>query len=409
MSNIRAIRTEADYEAALARIDVLMDAEPGTPEGEELDVLVDLVELYESRHVPMGYPTPIEAIRFRMEQGELSPRDLIPFMGSRAKVSEVLSGKRSLTMQMARALHANLGIPADVLLQQPGAELPSALEGIDWQRFPLAAMAKLGWIKKRPNLKRHAEEIMRDLIRRAGGEHALPAALYRKNNQVRANAKMDPYALRGWCWEVLARANAMPLPTAYRPGTVDLKFLRQVAKLSWSEEGPRLAQEFLAKHGIHLICVEHLTRTHLDGAALQLADGTPVIGLTLRYDRLDNFWFCLLHELAHIGRHMDGKHDEVFIDDLSLRDVEGVRRDPKEDEADEWAETALIPDAEWRVSRVKDRPTPLAVVELAQRLGIHPAIVAGRVRHETRNYRLLSHFVGTGEVRRHFARDRHCE
>jgi HTH-type transcriptional regulator/antitoxin HigA len=60
-----------------------------------------------------------------------------------------------------------------------------------------------------------------------------------------------------------------------------------------------------------------------------------VIGLTLRYDRLDNFWFCLLHELAHIGRHMDGMRDEAFIDDLSLRDVEGVRRDPKEDEADE--------------------------------------------------------------------------
>jgi HTH-type transcriptional regulator/antitoxin HigA len=408
MGNIRAIRTEADYQATLARIDALMDAEPGTPEGDELDVLVDLVELYESRHAPMGYPSPVEALRFRMEQGELSPRDLIPFLGSRAKVSEILSGKRSLTMQMARALHANLGIPADVLLQQPGAELPSALEGIDWQRFPLAEMAKRGWIPRRRNLKQHAEEIMRELIRRAGGEHVLPAALYRKNDQARANAKMDPYALRAWCWEVLARANTTPLPTAYKPGTVDRKFLRKVAKLSWSEEGPRLAQEFLAKHGIHLIRVEHLPRTHLDGAALQLADGTPVIGLTLRYDRLDNFWFCLLHELAHIGRHMDGTH-EAFIDDLSLRDVQGVPRDPKEDEADEWAEKALIPDAAWQTSRVKEHPSPLAVVELAQRLGIHPAIVAGRVRHETRNFRLLSHFVGRGEVRRHFAKDQYRE
>ncbi len=409
MSTIRAIRTEADYKTALARIDALMDAEFGTPDGDELDVLADLVELYESRHVPIGYPDPIEAIRFRMEQGGLSPRDLIPFMGSRAKVSEILSGKRPLTMQMARALHANLGIPADVLLQQPGVELPSALEGIDWQRFPLAAMAKRGWIATRPNLRSHAEEIMRDLIRRAGGEHVLPTALYRKNDQARANAKMDPYALMAWCWEVLARANAMPLPTAYKPGTVDLEFLQKVARLSWSEAGPRLAQEFLAKHGMPLICVEHLPRTHLDGAVLQRADGTPVIGLTLRYDRLDNFWFCVLHELAHIGRHMDGTHDEAFIDDLSLRDVEGVRRDPKEGEADEWAEKALIPDAEWQTSRVKDHPSPLAVVELAQRLGIHPAIIAGRVRHETRNFRLLSHFVGRGEVRRHFTKGQHHE
>jgi len=151
----------------------------------------------------------------------------------------------------------------------------------------------------------------------------------------------------------------------------------------------------------------HLPRTHLDGAALQLADSTPVIGLTLRYDRLDNFWFCLLHKLAHIGRHMDDKRNEAFIDDLSLRDVEGVRRDPKEDEADAWAEQALIPEDVWQTSRVKNQPSPLAVMELAQRLSIHPAIVAGRVRHETRNFRLLSHFVGTGEVRRHFTKAQH--
>jgi HTH-type transcriptional regulator/antitoxin HigA len=409
MSNIRAIRTKADYQTALARINKLMDAEFGTSDGDELDVLTDLVEIYEARHVPIGYPSPIEAIRFRIEQGGLAPRDLVPFLGSRAKVSEILSGKRPLTMQMARALHANLGIPAEVLLQQPGGELPSALEGIDWQRFPLAAMVKFEWIAKQPNLLSHSEEIMRDLIRRAGGEHILPAALYRKNDQPRANAKMDPYALKAWCWEVLARANTMPLPTAYKSGTVDLEFLLKVAKLSWSEEGPRLAQEFLGKHGIHLVCVEHLPRTHLDGAALQLAGSTPVIGLTLRYDRLDNFWFCLLHELAHIGRHMDGKRDEAFIDDLSLRDVAGVRRDPKEDEADEWAEKALIPEAVWQASRVQDHPSPLAVMELAQRLSIHPAIVAGRVRHETRNFRLLSHFVGTGEVRRHFTQAKHHE
>lgn len=334
MRNIRAIRTEADYEAALARIDAVMDAEPGTPEAEELDVLADLVELYEARHVPMGYPSAIGAIRFRMEQAGLTPRDLIPFIGSRAKVSEVLSGKRPLTMRMARALHADLGIPADVLLQQLGVELASALDGIDWKRFPLAEMAKRGWIEKRRNLPDHAEEIMRDLIRRAGGGQVLPTALYGKSDRARANAKTDPYALKTWCWEVLARANAARLPVAYKPGTVDLPFLRKVARLSWSADGPRLAQEFLAKHGIHLVCLEHLPRTHLDGAALQLVDGTPVVGLTLRYDRLDNFWFCLLHELAHIGRHMTNTRNEAFIDDLTLRDVEGVRRDAKEDEAD---------------------------------------------------------------------------
>ena len=136
MSNdIRAIRSEADYQAALARIDKLMDARPETPESGELDVLVDLVEHYEERHVPMGYPSALAGIQFRMEQEGLTPRDLIPLIGSRSKVSEVLSGKRPITIQMARALHKVLGIPADVLLQQPGGELSSPLEGVVWDIF----------------------------------------------------------------------------------------------------------------------------------------------------------------------------------------------------------------------------------------------------------------------------------
>ena len=120
MTHIRPVRTEADYETALARIDALMDADPDSPEARELDVLVDLVDLYESRHEPMEYPDPVSAIEFRMEQAGLKPRDLIPFIGSRAKVSEVLSGKRAITMTMARTLHEHLGIPADVLLRPVG-------------------------------------------------------------------------------------------------------------------------------------------------------------------------------------------------------------------------------------------------------------------------------------------------
>ena len=116
---LKPILTDEDCDAALARIEEIFDSEPGTPEGEELRVLIDLVERYES-DIVMEYPDPVEAIRFRMEQAGLKQRDLIPFIGSRAKVSEVLSGKRDLTMKMARALHEHLGIPADVLLQKPG-------------------------------------------------------------------------------------------------------------------------------------------------------------------------------------------------------------------------------------------------------------------------------------------------
>ena len=134
MVEVRAIRSEEDYDAALTRITELMNALSG-PEGQvddvddpnrvELDVLTDLVDLYEERNYPIGFPDPISAIMFRMDQANLTPRDLVPFIGSRAKVSEVLSGKRAITMSIARALHQHLGIPAEVLLQKPGVSLPT--------------------------------------------------------------------------------------------------------------------------------------------------------------------------------------------------------------------------------------------------------------------------------------------
>ncbi len=401
-SKLKPIRTEKDCAAALARIDALMDARPGSAEFDELDVLADLVELYESKHEPIGYPGSVAAIEFRMEQENLSPRDLIPFLGSRAKVSEVLSGKRAITMPMARALHEHLGIPADVLLSEPGVAPGDPLADMEWSRFPINAMVKLGWIPDRLNPAPHAEEIIRGLIDRAGGPDVARAALYRKNDHVRVNAKMDPYALKAWCWQVLAKANGKLPRVSYRRGTVTMDFLRKVARESRSEDGPRRAKDLLAKHGIPLVMVQHLPKTYLDGAVLRLGDDRPVIGLTLRYDRIDNFWFCLLHELAHVGRHLDNGQGNAFVDDLTLRRAEGGREDPRETQADDWAEDALIPEAAWEASAVKDHPTPMSVMNLANALHIHPAVVAGRVRYERRNYRLLSQFVGTGEVRRQF-------
>ena len=407
MAHVKPVRTEEEYEAALARIEELMDAEPGSPEGEELDVLVDLVEFYESKQVPMGYPDPLAAIEFRMQQAGLSPRDLIPLMGSRAKVSEILSGKRPITMAVARALPEHLGIPAEVLLRKSGVLHPNPLAVIDWSRFPLNEMARRGWIQSLSNLKEHAESALRDLIQRAGGPDIVGVALYRKNDHRRGNAKMDLYALEAWCWQVLATASEEMPEQDYQRHTITLDFLRQVAQLSWFEEGPRLAKEFLSRHGILLVVVPHLPRTYLDGAALRLKDGRPVIGLTLRYDRIDSFWFCLLHELAHVGLHMDESASEAFVDDLNLRRAERGRADHTEAQADEWAEEALVPKTIWESSSVRNQPTPMSVMSLANALKVHPAIIAGRVRHDRRNYRLLSQFVGTGLVRRHFEMEAH--
>ena len=119
MANIKPIKTDAEHETALARIYELMDAQLGTSEGDELDALVSVVEAYESEQVEIGYPDPVAAIEFRMEQAGLNPNDLIPCIGSQAKVAEVLSRKRSITPLMARALHERLGIPVDALLREP--------------------------------------------------------------------------------------------------------------------------------------------------------------------------------------------------------------------------------------------------------------------------------------------------
>ena len=120
MVNVNPIRNDADLDAAFARLDVIFLAEEGTPEGDERDILVDLIELYEDKHYPIGPPTdPIAAIEFELELRGLDQGDLIPLIGSRRKVAEVLSGQRDITMPMARALHKHLGIPAETLLHEP--------------------------------------------------------------------------------------------------------------------------------------------------------------------------------------------------------------------------------------------------------------------------------------------------
>jgi HTH-type transcriptional regulator / antitoxin HigA len=115
---LRPIRTRADYRAALAEVSPMFDREPepGTPEGDRFDVLVTLIEAYERKHFPIEAPHPIQAIKFRMEQQRLTPRDLEPMIGRLNRVYEVLARRRPLTMAMVRRLHKELRIPAESLL-----------------------------------------------------------------------------------------------------------------------------------------------------------------------------------------------------------------------------------------------------------------------------------------------------
>jgi len=116
--DIRPIKTKSDHRAALKEVERLWEAEPGTPEGDRVDILVTLIEAYEAKHVPIPAPDPIAAIEFMMEQKGLSRRDLEPAIGTRGRVSEVLTRRRPLTLPMVRQLSVLLDIPADVLVQR---------------------------------------------------------------------------------------------------------------------------------------------------------------------------------------------------------------------------------------------------------------------------------------------------
>jgi len=116
-TELKPIRTKADYKSAMAEVERLWGAKSGTAKGDRLDVLVTLIETYEARHFPMDPPDPIEAIQFRMEQQGLTRKDLEPMIGTRARVAEVMNRKRSLSIDMIRRLHEHLGISAEVLIR----------------------------------------------------------------------------------------------------------------------------------------------------------------------------------------------------------------------------------------------------------------------------------------------------
>lgn len=398
----RLIKTEEDYNKALARIDELMDAKPGTAEMDELELVTALVEMYEERNFPISRPGPVDAIKFRMDQLGLRQKDLIPLLGTKSKVSEVLNGKRPLTLAMMRKVHKGLGIPAEVLLREPGGEFPETPPDLDWSRFPVREMARRGWLPMVDGIRERAEEVMLPFVESAGGLDAVPSPLLRQGLAGRLNDRADRYAVSAWCMRVTALARRIRLETPFEQRSLTPAVLRDVARLSFFEDGPLLAREFLMKHGIHLIVVPHLARTYLDGGAFLLSDGSAIVGLTLRHDRLDNFWFTLLHELAHLARHLSDEC-RLLVDDLDLCSTNGEGGiGHAENEADEMASVALVPRRYRSVLEPAEIPSASDVLSLAAKLKVHPALVAGRIRFKRNNYRILSNLVGSGQVRRLF-------
>ena len=280
---LRIIKTDEQYRAYLAEVErlVVHDPDPGSAEGARLELLAKLVEDYEQERFPFRVPDAVDAIVFRMEQQGLRQKDVAGLLGGKNRASEILARKRPLTLPMIRALHQKLAIPSELLIREPAADY-SAAEEIDDSKVMLRQTATFG-----------------------------------------AGPRINPTHVWLWLSRVLEVADGrMDIQSRYRPEELNEDLLRYVVRLSWMDKGPRLAQEFLAERGIVLVIEPHLPRTHLDGAAMIGRAGAPVIGLTLRKDRLDNFWFTLLHELVHAWKHLSDKQYRAITDENVEGDTE---------------------------------------------------------------------------------------
>ena len=401
---LKVIKSDRDYHLILREAEELVARDPalGSKEADRLELLTVLIEDYERRQFPFETPDPIDAIEFRMQEQGLRQRDLVSLIGSRSRVSEVLARKRPLTVQMIRSLSIGLGIPLEALISKGDTrsvhEIANADTSLDWSKFPIREMQKRGWLACPKARTASVEELVKDFLGRVSSD-ATSAALYRRNFRGETIDPKSYYSTLAWTARVLIQAKERAPQVQFDSGRITAELLRDLARLSWLSEGPRLAGKFLAKVGIVLVIEPRLPNTLLDGAAMLTDSGVPVIGLTLRHDRADYFWFTLLHECVHVSRHLNSKTD-AFVDRVESMGTGAAMYAEKE--ANRIARDSFIPRGIWKRSRAFLAPSTEHIRELADELHIHPAIVVGRLQFETGRYESFREFLGQGKVRRCF-------
>ena len=394
---IKIIRTEEEYEEALALVAGLMDAVPNSAEADDLEVLSILIEKYEQEHYPIDMPDPISAIKFRMDQEGLIQKDLIPYIGSQPKVSAVLNGKCELSKDMIRKLHDGLGIPYEVLMQKPNATLN--VQRYFKENFPFNEMVRQGYFLGFYDLrtaKQRSEELLESLF--SIFKENNPSPVYMKSTDRTINEN----SLLAWQAHVLHQIVDDEIPD-FNPDNLGDTFFTDLLRFSTYEKGLQIVKEHLNKSGIHFVISKHLSQTYLDGASFWAHDNRPVVGITLRQDRLDNFWFTLFHELGHVKLHLDKSLQAAFFDDTE-GNGDGSN-DQLEIEANQFARSRMISDEIWEV-KIKPQLGFLLeddVIELGQLLRVNPAILAGRIRYEINDYSSYKDLVGYGKVREQFA------
>lgn len=263
----------------------------------------------------------------------------------------------------------------------------------DLSKLPLKEIKKRGWLKEAlPNLIKHSnqDQLVTSFMMPAF-EGTIPALL---KSGARIGKELDQYALLAWKARIVWKVRNDQIDNA-KALSADLSWLNSFKSFTLEEEGPALAIEYLRTKGIEVVFEAHLPQTYLDGAALLVDNTIPTIALTLRYDRLDNFWFVLLHELGHIILHKDSRLNSGFFDDDSV----GLA-DEAEREADAFARSVFLPEELWQSSLVRFTQSSEQVVQFARENRLSPAIIAGWIRRERNDYTIFKELVGQGKVRK---------
>lgn len=294
---------------------------------------------------------------------------------------------------MAQALNVSFDGILSSRSHDPSKDGP--LMGFSIDDFPFSVMKRRKWFGKRicskPRLSN--DEKRAALIKFfSQGPVGAQSALHRKTSG--KISKERQAALLVWQTRVLMRAqDVCDNYPRYTP--LDSSTINGLAKLSADANGIVELISILGRHGIIVIFEPHLPATKIDGAALALEGKWAVVGMSLRYNRIDNFWFVVLHEVGHIVRHWERVKDSGIIDENAGHEA----MDLIEREADEFAENAIFPAASWKNSMVRFSKDPSQIIKFAERNHIHPALVAGRIRRD-RSYTEFSDLVGEGEVRK---------
>jgi len=402
-----ALRNFREIELVRQGIDpVIVGAQRNSLEQQLKDLEAQILEYEKLRsgRVKRLFPSSIsdigqKLIEARIAQG-LSQRLLAERLGMKEQQIQRYEQERYLTANLMRVAEIAEALQLDLIAFFESRNdtilnkvAPNLRGDFDASKLPIKEMKKRGWLShirlpERVTGPLSDVDLAAAFVSQAIGSNSM------HRQHIRAGSMHDEYSLLAWKARVFLKAKLSETSNKL-PNFSGQAVVSKLVSLSTRLDGPKEVVGLLRDHGVILVFERHMPSTHLDGAAMLLNGEIPVIGLTLRHDRLDNFWFTLLHELGHIFCHRDQGLREGFFDEEGAPSLNEL-----ESQADEFAESAFIPNEVWRKSFVRFTTAREQVIQFAKERGVSSAIVAGRIRRERKDWTLFSDLVDQTSLRK---------